>query len=282
MLDRKIKIDGLDIPFTRGDPSGYIGVHSGAELSAWNLEVTLYADDDITHMEQLLNKSTVTVEDGFAGRQYEATPTRKLTSYQQGRPGKFYQFEVKEVDPVRVFEALEIEGQSFSVIRNTETFDDDVVGIHVLLGLSSDEFHCFHRLVKPGPIQIRRMGIDETPIDQRFGGALYWSLDKERSPLTYKQIVNIYPADYPPSRWAIAAEHEQRALATMVLDLSARYEALLALLVDSGTLTQENAEMLKQAPWDELLDSDRQTMVRSRLREIDDAELDFDWTFFSK
>ena len=279
MPDRKIKIDGLDIPFTGARPSDYVGVHSGAELCAWELEVPLYAQDDITYMEELLNKRTVTVVDDFAGRQYQATLAVTLTSHQSGRPGKFYQLEVKEVDPVRPFEMLEIEGQYFQVIRNTETFDDEVIGIHVLLGLSSDEFLSFHKLLKPGPIQIRRIGIDEAPITQRLGGALYWSLDKDSSPLTYKQIVNLFPAEDVPARLAIAAAQDQSALAAMVLALSARCEALLNLLVDSGYLSQENAERLKEEPWDKLVDTDRQATIRSKLREIDDAELDFDWRF---
>ena len=280
MPDRKIVIDGLDIPFSGARPSDYIGVHSGTELCAWELEVTLFPQDDITRMEELLNKRRGTVDDGFAGRQYEATLTLKSSSYQSGRPGKFYRFEVKELDSVSTFEVLEIEGQSFRVIRNTETFRDEVIGIHALLSLSSEEFQSFHRLVKPGPVQMRRLAIDAGPVAQRFGGALHWSLDKESSPLTYKQIVNLFPADHSPNRWSIASAQDLSALSSVVLDLSARYEALLDHLVDGGHLGQEGAQRLKEETRDNLLDTDRRAVIRSRLREIDDAEAHFDWSFF--
>ena len=280
MPDRNIKIDGLDIPFSVARPSDYIGVHSGTELRGWEIEATLFQQDDITHLEELLEKRRGTVEDGFAGRRYQATLTLKSSSYQSGRPGKFYRFEVKELDSVKTFEVLEIEGQSFRVIRNTETFRDEVIGIHALLSLSSEEFQSFHRLVKPGPIQIRRVDIDEGSVTQRFGGGLYWSLDKESSPLTYKQVISLFPADHSPNRRPIASAQDLSALSSVVLDLSARYEALLDILVGSGHLGQENAERLREETRDNLADTDRRAVIRSRLREVDDAEADFDWRFF--
>ena len=264
------------------NPSTYTGVHSGTELAVCDLEVILYAHDDITRIEELLNKRAVTVEDGFVGRQYEANLTITLTSYQSDRPGKTFQFEVKEMDIAKQFERLELEGQPFEVMKSIETFNDDIVGIHVLLRLSADEFQEFHRLLKPGPINIRRIGIDEAPIVQRFGGALYWSLDQESYPITYKQIVNLYPDDDLDYLSTMASGHTQKALSDMVLALSARYEALLALLVANGQLSQEHAEWLKDETWDQLVSNDRQVMIRSQLEQIGDAELDFDWSFFSK
>ena len=151
MRDRKITIDGLDIPFSGARPSEYVGIHSGVELCAWDLEVTLYGPDNISHMENLLNMDTVTVEDGFAGRQYEATVAVRLTSSQSGRQGKFYQFEVREVDLVRAFEELEIEGQLFQVIKNTETFHDDVIRIHVLLAPVFRRVHPVSQISKTWP-----------------------------------------------------------------------------------------------------------------------------------
>ena len=71
------------------------------------------------------------------------------------------------------FEQLEIEGHTFTVIRNSERLysKDSVIGLDILLRLSPEEFQTFQSLRRLGPITIRRVGIDESPIVRRFGGA---------------------------------------------------------------------------------------------------------------
>ncbi len=276
MADKMIRIDEFSFPLSSGSPFVFGGVHSGKDLAGLNVDTTVYSDAESHQVDELLKKRTVTVEDPFAGRQYEATFGRKSYSYADSRPGKQYQFEVKELDKAIEFKVLEIEGQPFPVMRNTETLDDGKMGLQILLRLSSDEFVKFHSLLKPGPVKIQRMGIDESSILRRFGGAQYWSSHQGGSQKFYKQIVRFYPTDTPPSRLDIATGHQQNALSQMVLALSARYEALVKALVGNGQISQETAEELIGEEWQGLIDNDRQVMMRSKLTRINDAELEFD------
>ena len=123
-----------------------------------------------------------------------------------------------------------------------------------------------------GAIKIRRIGIDDTPIVQRFGGALYWSSHKEGDLRFYKQIVRFYPTDFPPREIDFASGHEQRAQARMILALSARYEALVELLIESGQISRESGNALMCEEWRSLIDQQRTAMLGAKLREVDDAE----------
>ena len=120
-----IRIDGTDFPLSAGRAFVFAGVHSEKDLSGVDMDITAYSDMEIHQIDEMLKKDTVLVEDPFTSRQYEATWGRKSYSYQEGRQERRYQFEVKELDEVVQFSSLEIEGHTFSVIRNTETLDKD-------------------------------------------------------------------------------------------------------------------------------------------------------------
>ena len=277
MPGKIIRIDELAFPLSSGSPFEFPGIHSGRDLSGFNLDLTVYSDTEARQMEKLIKKKdTVKVEDPFADRHYEAALGQTSYSYQDGRQGRLYHFEVMELDEAVGFKVLEIEGHPFPVIRNIETLDDGVVGLHILLHLSADEFEGFQGLLKPGPIQIRRIGIDDNPIVQRFGGARYWSSHQEGSEKFYKQVVRFYPTDFPTGKIGIASGHEQIAHSQMILALTARYEALVRMLVDNGQISRENGEALLSEEWQTLIDAKRKIMMRSKLEEVGDAELELD------
>ena len=275
--NNSIKIDDIQVRASAGRPFAFDGVHSGKTLSGIDMEITVNTDADIQTIEELLKKDSVTVEDPFADRQYEATVARKSSRYQEGRPEKWYNFEVKEMDEVIPFESLEIEGHTFNVIRNTEQLhDDDVIGLYILLRLSPEEFQEFQSLLRLSRINIRRIGIDEIPIVRRFGGALYWSSHEEGSQRFYKQIARFFPVDPEPGRTGISLMNDQMAQSQMLVALSARYEALVKILVDNGQLTQENRDALMSEDWKELISDEREVMIRSKLTAVRDAELELD------
>ena len=277
MPKTSIRIDGIEVPDSAGRPFVFGGVHSGTELSGIDIEITIYTDADIRIIEELLKKDTVIVEDPFVDRQYEATLARKSSGYQEGRPERWYHFEMKELDEAIPFESLEVEGHTFTVIGNSETLhDDDVIGLNILLRLSPEEFREFQSLLRLSQINIRRIGIDESPIVRRFGGALYWSSHQEGSQRFYKQIARFYPVDPQPGRAGISLMNEQKAQSRMLMALSARYEALVKILVENGQLTQENGEALMSEDWKELISDEREVMIRSKLTEVGDAELELD------
>ena len=274
--NNSIKIDDIQVRASAGRPFAFDGVHSGKTLSGIDMEITVNTDADIQTIEELLKKDSVTVEDPFADRQYEATVARKSSRYQEGRPEKWYNFEVKEMDEVIPFESLEIEGHMFNVIRNTEQLHDDVIGLYILLRLSPEEFQEFQSLLRLSRINIRRIGIDEIPIVRRFGVALYWSSHEEGSQRFYKQIARFFPVDPEPGRTGISLMNDQMAQSQMLVALSARYEALVKILVDNGQLTQENRDALMSEDWKELISDEREVMIRSKLTEVRDAELELD------
>ena len=275
MAQNAMKIDETEYPLALASPFTFHGVHSDRDLSGFELDVTAFADDEIQRVEDLVRKRLVSVEDPFTDRRYEATVRQKSYSYQEGRRGRHYRLEVKELDAASEFRSLEIEEHTFRVIKNTETVTDETLGLHILLRLTSEEFERFHSLLTPGAIKVRRIGIDDTPIVQRFGGALYWSSHKEGDLRFYKQIVRFYPTDptdFPPAEIDIASGHEQRAQAGMILALSARYEALVELLIESGQISRESGNALMSEEWRSLIDQQRTAILRSKLMEVDDAE----------
>ncbi len=168
-----LKIDQMDISPTAGNPFVFEGVHSGGQLSGIEVAVTVYSNGDAHAIDELFERDSVTVDDPFTNRQYEAALHGKSSMYQERRPGKTYRFEVKELYEALQFEQLEIEGHTFTVIRNSERLysKDSVIGLDILLRLSPEEFQTFQSLRRLGPITIRRVGIDESPIVRRFGGA---------------------------------------------------------------------------------------------------------------
>ena len=277
MSSNTIRIDEIEVPDSAGRPFVFNGVHSGTELSGIDVEITVYSDADMQSIEQLFETDTVTVEDPFTGREYEATLARKSSSYQEGHPERWHHFEVKELDEAIPFESLEIEGHTFTVIRNTEELHkDDEIGLYVLLRLSPEEFLEFQRLLRLPQINIRRIGIDKSPLVRRFGGALYWSSHQEGSQRLYKQIARFFPVDPEPSRVGLSLQIEQMAQSRMVLSLYARYEALVNILVEKGQLTQLDGETLMSEDWKELISNEREVMIRSKFTEVRDAELELD------
>ena len=230
----------------------------------------------ISLVEELIEKGTVAVEDPFAARSYQATLTRKSSSYTQGRAERRYHLEVKEVDEALTFEVLEVEGNSFPVLRNRESADGDVIGIHILLRLTQEEFEKLQGLMKAGPIALRRIGIDDSPISLRLGGGLYWSSHQEDSQTFYKQIVRFYPEEHSPRRLNIASGQGQRALAEMVMALTARYEALLEILAESGHISRDNVDTLMTDDWRGLTEDARRILLISKLTEVEDADLELD------
>lgn len=96
MPKKTIRIDKTEFPLSSGSPLRCEGVHPGRELSGIDMDVTAYSDVEAHEIEELLKRDTVEVDDPFTDRRYEAIPTRRSSGYQEGRPGRWYDFEIKE------------------------------------------------------------------------------------------------------------------------------------------------------------------------------------------
>lgn len=274
MIDKNVIIDDIRLNPSCGKPFEFTGVHSERGLSGIDLDITVSTEIEIRQIEKLFKKSTVMVDDPFVDRQYEAVLAKTSSSYQEGLPDRRFQFKVKELDKAKRFDMLEIEGHQFHVLKNVEDLHDEMIGMHILLRLSPEEFLKFCRLLKSGPVNIRRIGIDEDPIVRRFGGAQYWSLHTEKSHEFYKQIVRFFPLELPESRLNIASRHEQNAHSHMLLSLSARFEALAKILADNGHIAQEENMSLLDDEREGLIDDERRIILRSKLKKVHDAELE--------
>ena len=276
-----IEINGTDMRFSGFGEFTYLGLHSGKELCGIDLEYMSFSEEENEQIEAILkSRGTVTVSDPFAQRKYEATVDRKWSSgYRDGHPAKTYRFVVRELDQAKKFAQLQIEGETFTVLSNYEDGDDeDAIGVHTLLELSPEQFVKFHGLLRSGPIQVLREGIDAEPIQLRFGGLPIWSYHGEFSERSYKQIARFYryDPDRPARKAVIASVQEMDAIATMVTALTSRFGALLELLESSGTITSEDASRIMQEQWRDLTDDKNLFMIRAERWKVVDAEEDFD------
>ena len=274
MSDETIKIGDLQFTLHSGKPFEYDGVHARRELAGIDLDIHVYSDTEVRRMENLFKQDIVEIEDPFAGRQYEGTLHSKSYRYQEGSPRTQYHFEVRELDEAAKFDFLEIEGHRFHVIKNTESLYDDDIGIHTLLRLSSDEFRTFQSLTTSDSVQVKRIGVDESSITRLFRGTLSWSSHDEGGDKFYKQIARLWTTDSPTRIWPVASLNVQVAQSEMIIELSARFQALVTTLVDNGQISGEDRNNLLSAEWKTLITADEEFSLRSKLLEVSDAELE--------
>ena len=274
----RVEIDGIHIEVSaRGFT--YTGIHSGDELRGMELKFVSRSESEDSQIETLLNKrDTVTVSDPFVGRQYEATIGREWSSiHQRGQSAKYYQFEVREMDRAKTFTSLQIEGETFTVLKNSERTDaDDNIVAEVLLRLSPEEFVTLWDIVSErDTMNILREGVDKNPIERCFGKPASWSRHEESGQSYYRQLVTLYNTDVPVTKGIIASAQEHRALSEMVVALTVRFEALLETLEGNGQVNEDQATRIRQEQWKELADIRRKTMIWAQLYEVDDAEEEF-------
>lgn len=277
MPDKTIKVGGIEFYADFGKPVAFHGKHSGKELSGIDLDFGVDEEGDIQQIEELFRQEIVQVEDPFVDRSYQATLRRTSYNYQVGSLRRHYRGEVREVDRCPHFEILEIENHQFRVLKYTEEDrDNDGVGRFILLRLSIEELIKLRSLMKPGPVAIRRIGVDEEVLTVRYGSKLYWSQHEDDGETYYKQIVIFLPPDLPPSKLDIASGTEQNALADMVGALSARFEVLINELVQGGVISYDKRAELLKDNWRELLDHARVSEIWWNRMRTSDAEEEFD------
>ena len=62
----------------------------------------------------------------------------------------------------------------------------------------------------------------------------------------------------------------------MVMALTARYEALLEILAESGHISRDNVDTLMTDDWRGLTEDARRILLISKLTEVEDADLELD------
>lgn len=273
MEESYINVEGIKFPVNSGVPFSFDGVFSSQNLSGIKLSFTVFGSRKEEEVENLLKKEKVTVEDPFVGQTYEASTWMWSTSFQAGEEGKSYVIELKQIDVIPPFDMVEIEGTTFQVLQYEESITSDKVCRQGLLKLSKEELEQFHKLSQRSPIKFRRMGIDEVPLELRFGARMYWSQHTEDNGKEYfKQIMRLFPPDLEPSRLNLASGTTQVAIANMLISLHARFELLVQQLATNKAISEEIQSALLTSGWKDLFPNEKINQLYYGLEQVQDAE----------
>jgi len=275
MEQKRIGIDGITVPIVSGKPISFDGVFSGKKLSG--IEVTLRTRDSTERkmMDDLLAKGKVTIDDPFVGRSYEASIRMCSNSFTVGQDDALYVLTAKELDQLPPFSSIELNGMEFPLLDYDEYITEDKVGRQALLWVSREQFPKLRDLLGRSPIAFRRVGVDETPLELRFGSGAYWSRHGAGAEEHYKQIVNLLPLDLEPSGLDWASGVTQKAMANILIPLVARFELLVKELAITNTISSQTRDALLSSLWRESFPSQKIDELYDSLDQVDDAAARF-------
>jgi len=275
-MDKKhICIDGMAFPITSGTSFSFNGVFSGKELAGIELSFTVYGSQQENIIENILKKEKVTVNDPFTDRTYEATVRMRSNSFQVGKEEKSYVIVLNEIDLLPPVDSVEIDGIKFQVLRYEESISSGEIGRRALLKLSKGEFDQLHKLFENSSIKFKRIGIDKTPLELRFGALMYWSQHIDENEEYFKQIVRLFPLELEPKRFDVASGTTQAAIAHMLISLSARFELLVKELAANQSISNEKRDALLSSGWRDLFPSEQISHLYDMLDQVEDAEKKF-------
>lgn len=272
MTHQQIRVNNFPFHPSFGSPVRFRGNLSGGTLAGIDLEFHIEGSGHNSEVDALLNQELVTVEDPFVNRSYRASIRQTFHSNFNGHTAN-YRFELREIDMTPEFKMLEIEGHQYPVARYVESdLGEERVDRDALLHLSREQFEEVQSLFKPGPILVRRIGVDEEPLTVRYGGGMYWSQHEEGDNTYYKQIVHFVPIDISLSKFNLALGTEQEALVRMVCSLTARFETLVNELAQNNVISPERQSALLRDDWKELLDTQRIDDITRQTMRVRDAD----------
>lgn len=272
------KINGLSFRGGNSKPRPTPGVLSGAQLDGMEFVFRTYNDEQKEQIDALFTRETVTVEDPFSGRAYEATIHLDMTSYSPGEPETTYEGHVAEIDRAPHVDEIEIDGRRMRPLHYHEEAVSGVALRHALLRLSRDEIAWIRALMTAGTTTFKRVDIDDSPVPLQFVGRAYWSTHSDDGDVYYKQIINLAPPDFirPPNPLSIiATAPDQEALQIGLVHLAMRFEALVNELNRGGALTDDAKARLISGNITPLIDKDRAEMIPWLTVRLDDAEEQF-------
>lgn len=277
MKESCISVDGINFPTEWGVPFSFDGVFSRQKLLGIELSFTVYGSHKQEQVENLLKKDKVIVEDPFGGQTYEASTWMKSSSFQVGKQEKSYVIELKQIETLPSFDMIEIEGITFRVLRYEESIAEtpDKIGRHSLLKLTKEEFEQFHKLLESSSVKFRRIGIDDVPLELRFGSRMYWSQHTDDGKEHFKQIVRLFPVDLEPSKLNLASGITQGIIARMLISVHARFELLVQELATNKVISAEIQTALLSSGWRDLLPNEKIDQLWDSLDQVEDAEQQF-------
>ncbi len=273
MTHQQIRVNNFPFHPSFGSPVSFQGNLSGKTLAGIDVEFHIEGSGHSSEVDALLDQEVVIVEDPYVNRSYRASIRQTSYSSINDRAAT-YRFELREIDMTPEFKVLEIEGHQYPVARYVERDrGDEGVDRDALLHLSKEQFEEVQGLFKPGPILVRRIGVDEEPLTVRYGGGMYWSQHEEGDNTYYKQIVHLVPIDIPVSnKFNLALGTEQAALVRMVCSLTARFEALVNELAQNNVISLERKSAIIGDDWKGLLDTQRIEDITRQTMRVRDAD----------
>lgn len=220
----------------------YLGIHSGRELSKFEVNVSTATPAQTASVEQLLEKKRVQCFDPEQQRAFDVELTLQSSSYQSGRPEKRFSISASEIDTWPAVETLEIEGVRFTVSQYRETDEGGGhVGRHAMLKLDEEQLRQVRLLVKPGRVSVRRVGIDVEPLSLRFGGMQCWSEDTTNDQKEIQQIIRLYSVDPDQKSPEFASAVIQHNTALLAIEAAHKLNGLVDELRRNGVLSEEKA-----------------------------------------
>ncbi len=277
------KIDELSFRAGNSQPRTSPGILSDKQLDGIEFIFRTYSDEQKDQIDTLFARGTVTVEDPFSGRTYEATIHLDTTSYSPGMPETTYSGYVNEIDHAPHVDDIEIDGRRMSPLHYHEEARDGAVFRRALLRLSGDEIDWIRPLIKAGTTTLKRVGVDDAPLHLQFVGRPYWSVhnDDDGKTIYYKQIVNFAnpaPPDVvaPDNPYSLLAKApDQEALRIGLVYLTAQFEALVNELNRDGTLSDAAKARLLTGDIISIIGKDRAETIPWLTVHLDDAEAQF-------
>ena len=133
----------------------------------------------------------------------------------------------------------------------------------------------FRKLLGKSSVKFRRIGIDDDPLELRFGSAMYWSQHTDNDKEYFKQIVRLFPLDLEPSKLSMASAVAQDAMANMIVSLLGRFELLVKELATNKAISEEIKSALLGSSWRDLLPKEKISELYDELDQVDDAEKSF-------
>jgi hypothetical protein len=253
-------------------PDRYRGSISGKERARLRVDLTTAIPRHQDEIKNFFKEGTrISVEDPFEKRTYEATASLEQESYSDMDDEHSYRFRVEEVDTPLDYSEILIDGESFTVLKHQDEFDEEE-GIRVDLLLSVNE-DMLNRLMetwyKAPSVSFLRQGVDESPLEGFIIGSFYWSKHLD----TFKAVVRIgttKPEDLPHG--GFPSPGIQQSCFRDIRELKARFEALLGLLQDRGTLTAQDSGRLLGEDWTSLVSSERVEAIKRETLRVHDAE----------
>lgn len=269
-MNSKIVVEDYEFRISSGTPVQFQGKHSRRILNGIDLSFMTSAPEGEKKLESLFSR-TVTVNDPFCERVYQATFRQQSQSYTEGRPERHYVVNIRELDEPPTFGEIEIDGKRYTVLKYKETeHENDSIGMHAVIKLSADEFVAFHSSDKPAA-EIKRIGVDDDAMAVRYGGAMYWSQHMEGDVKYYKQIVRFFPTSLSSTDFNLTSYSDFAASVTLLLQTVFRIEALIGELHKSGAIDQEKRDFLL-GPASAFLDLTRRREVVRELSRQEDVE----------